>query len=186
MEKYQEKLNIVDENNNIIGEETREDIHKKGLLHREVHVWIYNDNMDILFQRRAPDKDTFPGLLDASVGGHIDLGESREEAAIKELKEETGIIAKKEDLIFLRETRTKHYDPTTDTTNNVIRAIYSYKFNGDVNELKIEESKATSLEFWPLEELFNLTDKEKAKFIPFNWEKQLLPLFKQIQDLSGK
>lgn len=35
------KLNIVDEDGNIIGEETRENIHKQGLLHREIHVWFY-------------------------------------------------------------------------------------------------------------------------------------------------
>ena len=38
-----QKLNIVDEDDNIIGEDTRENIHKNGLLHREVHVWLYND-----------------------------------------------------------------------------------------------------------------------------------------------
>ncbi|MEK7155624.1 MAG: NUDIX domain-containing protein [Patescibacteria group bacterium] len=186
MKKYQEKLNVVDENNNIIDEETRENIHKKGLLHREIHIWIYNKNIDILFQRRAPDKDTFPDLLDAFVGGHVDLGESYDEAAIKKLEEETGIIAKKEDLTFLRETRTKHYDSITNTTNNVIRAIYAYKFNGNINELKIEDGKATSLEFWSLDKLLNLTDEEKIKFISFNWEKRLLPIFKQIQDLNKK
>jgi len=43
MSDPQEKLNIVDESDNIIGEDTRGHIHQKGLLHREIHVWIYNN-----------------------------------------------------------------------------------------------------------------------------------------------
>ena len=71
MKEHKEKLNIIDENDNIVGEDSRENIHKKGLLHREIWVWIYNDKLEILFQRRAPDKDTFPNKLDASVGGML-------------------------------------------------------------------------------------------------------------------
>jgi len=63
------RLNIVDEEGNIVGEETRENIHKNGLLHREIHVWLYTPNREIIFQHRAKDKDTYPDLLDASVGG---------------------------------------------------------------------------------------------------------------------
>ena len=68
------KLNIIDENGNITGEETRENIHKQGLLHREIHVWFYTPKGEILFQHRAKDKDTYPDLLDATVGGHVEIG----------------------------------------------------------------------------------------------------------------
>ncbi len=71
MKTYQEKLNIVDENDNIIGEDTRKNIHKNGLLHREIWVWIYNKNLDVLFQKRSSNKDTFPNKLDASVLGML-------------------------------------------------------------------------------------------------------------------
>ena len=66
------KLNIVDENDQIIGEDTRENIHRKGLLHREIHVWFYTPKSEIVFQHRAKNKDTFPDLLDATVGGHVE------------------------------------------------------------------------------------------------------------------
>ena len=89
------KLNIIDENGNITGEETRENIHKQGLLHREIHVWFYTPKGEILFQHRAKDKDTYPDLLDATVGGHVEIGADYESAALQELEEETGISATK-------------------------------------------------------------------------------------------
>ena len=64
-----QKLNIIDEDDNIIGEDSRENIHRKGLLHREIHVWIYNKKGEILFQKRSITKDTWTGLLDASACG---------------------------------------------------------------------------------------------------------------------
>mgnify|MGYP001564463653 FL=1 len=184
MKKHQEKLNVIDENDEVIGEETREDIHKKGLLHREIHIWIYNNKKEILFQKRAPDKDTFPNKLDASVGGHVDLGYNHEEAALKELKEETGINAKKENLIFLRKIRSKSYDPVTKNTNNVIRYIYAYKFKDNKIKLKLEKGQATSLEFWSIKKLLTLNKSQRAKFVPFNWEKYPIPVLKQINELE--
>jgi len=52
-----EKLSILDEQGNIIGEEYRDVIHQKGLLHGEVHVWCLTTNNELIFQHRAKDKD---------------------------------------------------------------------------------------------------------------------------------
>jgi len=183
MKKHQEKLNVVDENDSAIGEETRENIHKKGLLHQEIHVWVYNDKGEILFQRRSLDKDTHPGLLTASASGHVELNKDYKEAALKELKEETGISAKKEDLVFLKMVRSKTYDNLTGNINNVIRAVYTYKYQGDPRKLEIEEGEAIGFEFWPLEKIFNITEKEEKQFIPSVFSKQMLDIFKEIKKL---
>ena len=87
------KLSIIDESGKIIGERTREEIHTKGLLHKEIHVWLYTPKGEIIFQHREKDKDTYPNLLDATVGGHVEIGEDYDHAALKELQEETGIQA---------------------------------------------------------------------------------------------
>lgn len=92
-----EYLNIVNENDEIIGQETRENIHKQGLLHHEVHVHFITPNKEIIFQHRAKDKDFYPDLLDATVGGHVEIGDTYEKTAIKETREETGLIINEED-----------------------------------------------------------------------------------------
>lgn len=102
-----EMLEVVDENDNIIGLETREKVHKDGLLHREIHVFFLTPQGEIIFQHRAKDKDTYPDKLDATVGGHVDPDMTYEETAIKECREETGIDIDVNKLLFLTKMRKK-------------------------------------------------------------------------------
>lgn len=83
-----EMLNVVDENSNILKAEDRKVIHLQGLLHQEIHVYYFTKDGQLVFQHRAKDKDTFPDLLDATVGGHVEMGDSMEQTAVKEAAEE--------------------------------------------------------------------------------------------------
>ena len=177
------KLNVVDEQGNIIGENTRENIHNQGLLHREIHVWFYTPEGEIIFQHREKDKDTYPDLLDATVGGHVEIGSDYENTALQELKEETGIKAEKNNLVFVQMIRSKTFDPATDKTNNVVRAIYAYRYEGKVEDLQVEKGKAIGFESWPLEKIFNISDEDKRRFIPSIFEKDNLEIFSKIREL---
>jgi isopentenyldiphosphate isomerase len=177
------KLNTVDESGKIIGEETREDIHNQGLLHREIHVWFYTPKGEIIFQHREKDKDTYPDLLDATVGGHVEIGSDYENTALQELVEETGIKIEKNNLAFIQMVRSKTFDTATNKTNNVIRAIYAYCYEGKVEGLKVEKGKAIGFESWPLEKIFNISDEDKKHFIPSIFEEDNLNIFKKIEKL---
>lgn len=177
------KLNIIGENGEIIGEETREHIHRNGLLHREVHVWLYTPKGEIIFQHRGKDKDTYPDLLDATVGGHVEIGADYESAALTELKEETGIRATKDNLAFIQMMRSKTYDQVTGMTNNVIRAIYAYRYDGEVGDLKMEKGEALGFEVWSFEKIFNISDENRKRFIPKILEKEVLGIFRKIEKL---
>jgi isopentenyldiphosphate isomerase len=71
-------------------------VHRDGDWHRAVHVWVAGENpagaSSLLFQRRGLGKDTWPGRLDATVGGHLRAGEGLVEA-LREIEEELGIAA---------------------------------------------------------------------------------------------
>ena len=112
-----EFLNIVSEDDEIIVPGTRERIHKEGLLHQEVHIYFVTPKKEIIFQHRAKDKDTFPDLLDATVGGHVEIGQSYEETAIKESEEETGVKIDKNDLIFINKFKKHSKDDVTAKIN---------------------------------------------------------------------
>ncbi|MFH1367154.1 MAG: NUDIX domain-containing protein [Patescibacteria group bacterium] len=176
-------LNIIDEAGKIIGEETREKIHRLGLLHREVHVWFYTSKAEIIFQHRAKDKDTFPDLLDASVAGHVEIGDSPLETALKEIEEEAGIKVKEKDLIFIGTIRNNSYDPATGTTNNAAKLVYAYKYDDGLNNLKVEKGKGIGFEAWPLEKIFTLLPEDKKRFIPTILGKDILSVFREIQKL---
>lgn len=163
----EELLNIVNENDEIIGQKTRSLIHKDGLLHREIHVYFITPNKEVIFQHRAKDKDTYPDLLDATVGGHVEIGDDYSQTAIKEVEEETGLKIRASDLIFLNKIQRRSEDKATGKINNAIRQSYLYIFKGNINDLRVEEGKAIGFELWSLDKLFNLSEIENHRFIPY-------------------
>ncbi len=86
-----EILETVDAYGNVTGKARRTELHgNPALLHRSVHVLIFNSAGELLLQKRSIKKDTGPGKWDSSVGGHVNPGESVLAAAIREMKEELG------------------------------------------------------------------------------------------------
>lgn len=99
-----EMLDVVDKNGNPTGEVVERSIaHSKGIMHRTSHVWILRKRdgaVEILLQQRSSDKDAFPGCYDISSAGHIPAGVDYIPSAIRELEEELGVTATKEEFIF--------------------------------------------------------------------------------------
>jgi len=90
-QKAGEIFDVVDENDQVIGTATRSEVHSNKILHRAVHVFVFNKRGDLLLQKRSLLKDSHPGVWDSSVSGHLDSGEDYAGAAIRELDEEMGI-----------------------------------------------------------------------------------------------
>lgn len=91
-QKAGEIFDVVDENDEVTGTATRAEVHAQRLVHRAVHVFVFNKRGDLLLQKRSLLKDLCPGVWDSSVAGHLDSGESYEAAARRELGEEMGIF----------------------------------------------------------------------------------------------
>jgi 16S rRNA (adenine1518-N6/adenine1519-N6)-dimethyltransferase len=90
-QKASEIFDVVNENDEVIGRRTRGEVHAERLMHRAVHVFVFNKRGDLLLQQRSMFKDIHPGVWDSSVSGHLDAGEEYEAAAVRELDEEMGI-----------------------------------------------------------------------------------------------
>lgn len=87
-----ELLEIVDTNGNVVGIAPRSVVHgNPSLIHRVVHVLVFDGKGRLLLQKRSMAKDVAPGRWDTSVGGHVDPGEEIVEAAGRELAEELGV-----------------------------------------------------------------------------------------------
>ncbi|MEA2715647.1 MAG: hypothetical protein QOG91_675 [Candidatus Parcubacteria bacterium] len=176
-------LEVVDEGDMAIGQTTRGKIHEDGLLHREIHVWFATPEGQIIFQRRAADKDTYPNLLDSTVGGHVDPGMTYDQTAVKEMEEETGVRASPSDLHFLKKLKTRTADQATHTLNHVFRAQYAYIFRGQISDLRVETGKAAGFEGWPIDKLLSISEDEKKRFIPVYFSPEILSIFREIQKL---
>ena len=89
-----EQFDIVDENDQVIGTKPRNEVHAQNLLHRAVHILVFNQAGELLLQKRSAWKDREPSKWDSSAAGHLEPGETYEAAALRETEEELGIRAK--------------------------------------------------------------------------------------------
>jgi 16S rRNA (adenine1518-N6/adenine1519-N6)-dimethyltransferase len=88
-----ERFLVVDENDQVVGEAPRPEVHGNNLRHRAVHLFIFNRKGDLFLQKRSRWKDRHPLLWDSSAAGHVEAGEDYDQTAARELKEELGVEA---------------------------------------------------------------------------------------------
>lgn len=108
---------------------TKDEVFGKGLLHGAAHVWIWRNNKgatEVLLQKRGATKRTWPNKLDISAAGHIDLGETPLEAAVRETSEEIGLVIKPSDLTFVT-THRAHLNAGDDNIENEFQWLYIFQ-----------------------------------------------------------
>jgi isopentenyl-diphosphate delta-isomerase len=88
----EEIFDIVNEQDEVVGQATRKEVHARGLWHRAIHVLVFNGRGEVFLQKRSMLKDTAKGKWDSSCSGHVDSGESYDTCAVRELGEEIGLF----------------------------------------------------------------------------------------------
>jgi isopentenyl-diphosphate delta-isomerase len=83
-------FDIVNERDEVIGRAPRSEVHARGLLHRAVHVLVFNARGEMFLQKRSKTKDREPSRWGAACSGHVDSGEDYDTAAVREMGEELG------------------------------------------------------------------------------------------------
>lgn len=149
-----EILEIVDADDNVVGLATRAEIHRKNLMHRAVHLFVFNGEGRIYVQRRSATKDRHPRKLDSSAAGHVDPGESYETTAIRELKEELGVDADVTEVIHVPPC------PMTDNEHVVLFTVTTDR------EPVPDADEVESGAFMTPEDLSDLMEREPTDFVP--------------------
>ena len=118
MAKNEDIFDVVDASDNVVASMPRSAVHARGLMHRASHIIVFNGVGDdcgsadagcgagtdalerkILLQKRSPEKDLYPNLYTTSCSGHVDSGEDYDTAAVREMREETGVSISASDLL---------------------------------------------------------------------------------------
>lgn len=107
-----EYLDQVDKNGKVIGCRPRSEFHNNPrIIHPVVHCWLFNSKGQILLQKRASTKQTYPGHWDISAAGHISSGENHETTLLRECGEELGVVPQKyllcDKYVFRQEQQTE-------------------------------------------------------------------------------
>ena len=90
----EEIFDVVNECDEVIGQQTRSEVHRMGLRHRAIHLLVYNSIGELFLQKRSIKKDCFPDTWDSSASGHLDSGEDYDNCILREPREELGLKLK--------------------------------------------------------------------------------------------
>lgn len=143
-----------------------EDATNRGLWHRGVHVALYTSNGKILIQKRSLEMISKPGLLEIGVGGFVDSGETPEQAAIREVKEETNIHITEDQLRFIGLTRYNHHWKYGRRQKISRTIIYSYicRLNAaQTSNILPQQGEVERINFIPLRSTQQLIHQHQLK-----------------------
>ena len=160
-----EYLDIVDENGQPTGEIVdRETAHAKGILHRTSHVWLARrkkGKVQILLQKRAKHKSSFPGCYDISSAGHIPAGNSYEVSALRELEEELGVKAEEKDLIYCGDRKVIWDDVFFDKPfhDRQISRVFLLWLDREESEFTLQESEVDGVLWMDFDQCYDSVQK---------------------------
>ena len=145
------------------GQVQRATVHKSGLWHKAVNVFLFRSDGRLILQRRAPGKDVCPNLLDLSTAEHLQLGESYLAAALRGVKEELGI-----DNIDLAPIGEVIESELTLPDQNIHDCEWQQCFVGMSDApLRINPQEVTKTSLWEPAELAEAIETEPELFTPW-------------------
>ncbi len=159
-----ELFDVVDAQDQVIGQAQRREVHARQLWHRAVHVLVVGSSSRVFLQKRSLAKDMAPGCWDSSCSGHLDAGEDYAPAARRELGEEIGLrLATGADLTPLFKL------PATPDTGWEFVWVYAVRSDGpfQLNPAEIERG-----DWWTPESLargFRETPEAFTRPLRFLW-----------------
>lgn len=139
-----------------------------GEYHIVVDIWTVNADNEILLTLRHPDKKDYPNLWE-NTGGAVLAGETSKAGAIRELFEETGIVANENELFFLG----------TEKDETAFIDTYMVRKNLKISELTMQDGETVGAQWVHLDKLDEMI---KLGIIALPVIQRLAPLRKNFED----
>lgn len=165
-----EIFDAVDENGLPTGQTIeRTEAHRQGIRHRTAHIWVIRregDTVQVLLQKRAQNKDSFPGRFDTSSAGHIQAGDEPLDSAQRELKEELGIEARPEQLQWAGKFSIRYEKEFYGQLfrDNEVSFVYIYSDPVVLEELTLQAVEVECVQWFDLEEVVREVGRKNQKF----------------------
>ncbi len=168
-----ELLDILDKNGNVTGKVAdRKTVHEQGLWHAHVGVWLMNKKGELLFQKRAATKSSLPNKW-SRTGGHMDSGETPEQAVQRETEEEIGVKIPIENLELLtvgkQEKRAKE-----DETKMIRNFDYAYFSVVDykLSDYTLQEEEVSDVKYVSIEDVIKARDNNDDSYAFTTWSRE--------------
>lgn len=157
-------------------EEIEEEILRNKQLHKEICVFILNDQKEVLLQKRSPNKKAYPNRW-ALLTGRVELNETFKNAAIREINEEVGLKINKENLnLFSKRTF------TNDNIHYEITYFYYIKSNLKENDFIIQKEELSQVKWINIDVVIDMIEKQQDNIVINKNKSELL---KYLKNLNG-
>lgn len=150
----EEWFDVCDDQDRVIGRAPRAEVHARKLLHRAVHVFVFNPAGELLMQLRTATKDEYPLCYTSSASGHVSSGEDYDTSVVRELEEELGLRGPVE---FLQQ-----FSAGPETSNEHTR-LYRLITNQPIHP---DPGEVLEAEFVSLDELQQRIAREPDRYTP--------------------
>lgn len=164
-----EKIEVLNERGEKTGEIlSREEVHRLGLWHKCVHIWIVNGKKEVLLQKRCAQKLTNPNKWTTATSGHLSAGDSSMEGAIRELNEEIGLSIKENELqyLFTVKERGVNDNPAIKIIENEITDVYLIQKDIEIQNLKLQEEEVAEVKWFSYEEFKKMVMENDENLVP--------------------
>lgn len=157
-------------------EEIEEEILRNKQLHKEICVFILNDQKEVLLQKRSPNKKAYPNRW-ALLTGRVELNETFKNAAIREINEEVGLKINKENLnLFSKRTF------TNDNIHYEITYFYYIKINLKESDFIIQKEELSQVKWINIDVVIDMIEKQQDNIVINKNKSELL---KYLKNLNG-
>lgn len=166
----EEQVVLISEDDQILGQMGKMEAHINGILHRAFSVFLFNENGEMLLQKRAADKYHSPNQWTNACCSHPRMGETYKEAANRRLKEELGIETPIEEKF--------HFIYKANVGGDLIEHERDHVFIGDYNgDFVLDPSEVAEVRYISMENLDKEMEEHPENFT--EWFKIILKEYKE-------
>jgi len=161
-----EYIDILTEEGKLSGEvKLKSEAHRLGLWHESVQVWVINSKQQVLLQKRAYSKDSYPGLWDISVAGHLSAGDTVIQAALREIHEEIGLSLVASQLCFFKRIK-KNKIPKKGFLDNEFNTLFGVKLEVDILRLTLQKEEVEEVKWLSISNFEEQLKQHSKLFVP--------------------
>lgn len=169
-----ELVDIIDENDCVLGQAMKSKAHKEGLLHRAIWALIYEkSSKKVLIAKRAAEKAMFPNLWGWSFAGHVAAGETPLDTAVREAKEEINFNVNKKNCIELF----RDMGATQNEKQKDVEMVYVYLICVDkinLKNIKMQKEEVSEIKLVTIPELVDIHHRGEGTPIEEKYLEKLL------------
>jgi isopentenyldiphosphate isomerase len=168
--KSEELFFVVDENDNPLKPLPRRLVHGHGVWHRVSHVWVLDGKGNVLCSQRSLIKETNPGKWESLFGGHLRPDESYLQAAMREVKEESGLTL--EDLRYWRKYKKLSQNENED--NNIYQGVFTAIWDGNIDQLRFDDGEVKQAKWLALEDVLKKYEQGNSSWVSATYKAEFI------------